>query len=315
MALIRPVASFVIVVASMSGPVAGESVLQLTQLTSGTSPWHSPAWSPDGLTIAAIHRDSTGNEQIWTIPAAGGLPLQITTTFDGKANPFWSPDGSKIGYIRWNGRSEGIWWAFSSGGDITPVVEDPDGLSDTQGASWSPNGAMIAYDATVRSNGSASTGIWVVPWEGGTPRRLTANSYFDWAPQWSLDGGTIYFVRDDEHVSTVPATGGAVTPLTWLPPFRVWRLSVTDGKIAFCCDYPTGSGEIYTVPSIGGALSRVTPKDSGGGCEPSWSPDGQQIVFSSWRDRSGNQHLWIASQLPTTAVRQTTFTNLKSTYR
>ena len=48
-------------------------------------------------------------------------------------------------------------------------------------------------------------------------------------------------------------------------------------------------GTIWTIPSKGGKATSIT--DEMGDCqEPSWSPDGERIVFHSYR--SGNYHVW-----------------------
>ncbi|WP_276346217.1 amidohydrolase family protein [Daejeonella sp. JGW-45] len=48
-------------------------------------------------------------------------------------------------------------------------------------------------------------------------------------------------------------------------------------------------GTIWTIPAKGGKARTVTD-EMGDSQEPAWSPDGQQIVFHSYRD--GNYHIW-----------------------
>ncbi|MGH3471917.1 MAG: TolB family protein, partial [Nocardioidaceae bacterium] len=55
---------------------------QLTQGTSDTS----PAWSPDGTTIAFVR-----DQQLWLLPTAGGEPRQLTALPLGAGAPVWSP--------------------------------------------------------------------------------------------------------------------------------------------------------------------------------------------------------------------------------
>jgi hypothetical protein len=49
------------------------------------------------------------------------------------------------------------------------------------------------------------------------------------------------------------------------------------------------------MPATGGEAIQLTA-DPSDDFEPSWSPDGTQIVF--WSDRGGNYDLWILSDLP-----------------
>ena len=83
--------------------------------------------------------------------------------------------------------------------------------------------------------------IWVVPAAGGTPRRLTADSFepMEYAPSWSPDGNHIAFTTWEE-----PAEG------------HVWRVAVSRG-----------------------APQRLS-ETSGEYIHPVWSPDGNSIVVA-----------------------------------
>jgi gamma-glutamyltranspeptidase len=67
-----------------------------------------PAWSPDGERIAFT--SARGRMGVWVIPAAGGYPNQVSTSY---ARPTWSPDGRKLllaalpqGEVGYNGDPE-----------------------------------------------------------------------------------------------------------------------------------------------------------------------------------------------------------------
>ncbi|HRA48507.1 MAG TPA: hypothetical protein PK819_10615, partial [Thermomicrobiales bacterium] len=81
-------------------PILGGYPIQLTLFTDNTV--RDVAWSPDGQTIA-FTADHDGDEmkQIYTIPAKGGLPTQLTTAegvrHELSATP-WNPDGSLLAY-------------------------------------------------------------------------------------------------------------------------------------------------------------------------------------------------------------------------
>ena len=63
------------------------------QLTSGTSSFSSPRWSPDGKHIAF----TTGG-QIWAMEPDGDDKEQVTRISTGAGNPVWSPDGRWIAF-------------------------------------------------------------------------------------------------------------------------------------------------------------------------------------------------------------------------
>ena len=69
-----------------------------TALSTGSDsaiPEGAPAWSPDGTTLA-FSSARTGTSQIFTMPAAGGIALQVTNEVAGAFDPAWSADGTTI---------------------------------------------------------------------------------------------------------------------------------------------------------------------------------------------------------------------------
>lgn len=93
--------------------------------------------------------------------------------------------------------------------------------------------------------------------------------------------------------SVATLTAGAVTPL-WL---RDVKISPDGKKIAF-----TYKGDIYTVPTAGGAATRLTTLPSYE-AEPIWSPDSRLIAFSS--DRNGGMDIYVMPSTGGTATRLT----------
>ncbi|MBI4469679.1 MAG: PD40 domain-containing protein [Acidobacteria bacterium] len=77
---------------SLSGS-ADQSVKSAVQITSGTAVVEHPSLSPDDERIAYSSFED-GRQSIWKIAAAGGAPVQVTTSRS--MTPNWSPDGKSI---------------------------------------------------------------------------------------------------------------------------------------------------------------------------------------------------------------------------
>ncbi|HEX4608426.1 MAG TPA: S9 family peptidase, partial [Urbifossiella sp.] len=58
----------------------------------------APRWSPDGKTIL-FESNRSGSPQLWTVPAAGGEPKQLTDISTGAATGIWSPDGLHVAFV------------------------------------------------------------------------------------------------------------------------------------------------------------------------------------------------------------------------
>ena len=79
---------------------------------------------------------------------------------------------------------------------------------------WSPDGKTIAFDSNVSGNWD----IWVIPREGGRPKRLTTNPANDAMPSWSRDSQWIYFVStrsEGGNVWKIRLDGTSETQITF----------------------------------------------------------------------------------------------------
>ena len=121
---------------------------------------------------------------------------------------------------------------------------------------------MVVVEAqaqiTFMSNRDGNYEIYVMDDDGKNQRRLTDNPNFDLSPSWSPDGKRIVFSSD------------------------------RDGHVHVMHGWPTY--EIYVMDADGGNPQNLT-NDPNNDASPSWSPDGERIVFSSNRD--GNYEIYV----------------------
>lgn len=77
-------------------------------------PNSSPAWSPDGRSIAftssrSVDADGRPNEDIYIVRADGGEPRQLTTNRSTDRNPVFSPDGQSVYFVSNRGGNWAVW--------------------------------------------------------------------------------------------------------------------------------------------------------------------------------------------------------------
>ncbi|HSQ55736.1 MAG TPA: hypothetical protein VLM40_08315, partial [Gemmata sp.] len=104
----------------------------------------SPAWSPDGKTIAYFS-DEGGEYQLVLAPQNGvGESRKIKLTGTGfYSQPIWSRDSKNLLY---RDNSSAIYWLDVASGKMTKIVEPRHGLSrGLKGSSWSPDSKWVTY--------------------------------------------------------------------------------------------------------------------------------------------------------------------------
>jgi serine/threonine protein kinase/Tol biopolymer transport system component len=117
---------------------------EISQLTSGTSYYGGPSFSPDGRWIAFARGPGADEENIFKIPVAGGDPIQLTFFKHAEADgPVWSPDGERIAFVSDQDGTSRIWTIGANGAGAQALTNT--NASDTQDKiAWSP-GSDIVY--------------------------------------------------------------------------------------------------------------------------------------------------------------------------
>ncbi|GIX18262.1 MAG: peptidase S9 [Rhodothalassiaceae bacterium] len=143
------------------------------------------ALAPDGKTLAVTAR-ITGVPQLWTVPATGGWPQQLTFAPGGITEHHWAPDGARILYAAdRDGDEREAFYLISRDGRRERVALAHDGAFRAFGA-FAPDGRRFLYSSTKR-NGT-DFDIHLADLEtGGT--RLVHEGRFGWyASSWQPQG-------------------------------------------------------------------------------------------------------------------------------
>ena len=129
----------------------------------------SPSLSPDGQTLAFVHR-SGKKPDIWIQRAGGRNPIDLTPDCDRESySPAFSPDGTLIAYGAQCG--EGGLFVMGATGEnsrrLVNVGSNP---------AWSPDGKEILYSTELVVSPYGRTGtseIWAVELSSGKTRKLS----------------------------------------------------------------------------------------------------------------------------------------------
>lgn len=150
---------------------------------------YSPAWSPDGQTIAFSRSCSAviiGGEEIWTMHADGSDPVRLTGHCGGADSPAWSPDGATIAY-----EDIGIWRMKADGSGAVELTHPPKDVFD-KAPSFSPDGKTILFIRYDERPHIPRSSLWRMNADGSSPVRLTTPSRTVlWEARYSPNGRTI----------------------------------------------------------------------------------------------------------------------------
>jgi Tol biopolymer transport system component len=249
--------------------------------------------SPDGSQVlfGAAEAGAAATEYGTYVVAAplGGVARRL---LDRGLGARLSPDGKRLVFVRPGG----------GGGDAI-VVCDADGGNAKElyrthvhahNPAWSSDGRFVYYQQSTATIRPEPCEIWRVPAAGGKPERIVATSRLAMYPVPMPEGRGLLFAANPDSAETglwwLPAPGRKPTRLTiGAGEYAEPRVSADGRVVAATLVEPRRS--LIELASEGEA----TPKRFGdvglGDADPSFSPRGDRLVWSS--ARSGNRNLWI----------------------
>ena len=281
------------------------------RLTTSAASECCPAWSPDQRTIGFL-RLVENEAVLLTMPAMGGAEERKTglTPWFGSSLSF-SPDGR---FLAFSDRSAPggpfvVKLLELATGDVRSLTTADPAFSGDAFAKFSPDGRQVALARLSASRDVATADVYVVPVEGGEPRRLTRDNRGVGDLEWTPDGREILFVSDRTSALRfwrVAAAGGEPA-LVWPGgdpfPANTFAEGLMDVSHAFRFSAARSSKRLALTQRVYDTnIFRLDPRSPGAPSppligssqvdeSPQVSPDGRHIAFSSMR--SGHQEIWM----------------------
>ncbi len=202
-----------------------------------------PRFSPDGSLIGFVG-NYDGNQDVYTVPKAGGVPLRVTYNATGEVLCDWTPGGELILSSRGQdglGKRAQLFTVPKEGG-LPSLLPVPYGAFGTlhQGGEWL---AYVPWSRDGRTwkryRGGMASDVWLFNISTHESKRVTDWEGTDSLPMWN--GDTLYYLSDAGpnhrlNIWTYNPRTEAKTQVTQYSEYDVKWPSVGPG--------PRGTGEI-----------------------------------------------------------------------
>jgi len=211
----------------------------------------------------------------------------LTSLNSSGVQPSFSPSGEQIAFSM----NEDVFLMEPDGSDVTQLTH----LAPSGGGfqpQFSPDAGSIVFSAQIPNSGAQP--IYVMNADGSDQDRLTKGPAINYGPTYSPVGDQIAFSQSAKKIVTMLPNGGDQTTLAGSGQADDHPDYSPDGKtIAFEANYSNGASDIWVMDVDGTNATQLTTTGSQEGFtngEPSFSPDGTRIVYSS--DNNGETALW-----------------------
>jgi TolB protein len=238
--------------------------------------------------LAFVHRGG-GAKEIWAMDYDGADAGAVTRNGSINLSPVFAGGRDQLIFSSYlHGRPQFYW--------VDPDHPSPRPAFSSPGMNSAPAYNRVDREIAYASTGDGNSEIYRRPAAGGKAERLTFSSSIETSPAWSPNGQEIAFVsdrsgrpmlyvmdRDGSNTRRITYDFAYVGTPSWSPK---------GDRIAFAAMDDGNNFNIYTTAPDGSEPVRLT---TGGSNEnPTWSPDGRFIAFSSTRGGSADIYVMRA---------------------
>jgi Tol biopolymer transport system component len=269
------------------------------KLTWGPFDDREPIWSHDGTRVAfsSDRGNPLGSDyNIWILDTRSGDLRQLTKEPSEDFMPTWSPDDREIAFASTRENGQSVWVVNVADGSQRKAATTTTGRVDAP--SWSPGNQLVYHvtagnESRFEANGQPLTG---------------SENVFAFRASWASP--TDFFYVSDGKIRKRALTGSSAQTVDFNATLQVTRPQYTRRVRDFTSTTPRQAlgivrpvispdgtqiafaavGDIYVMP-VGGKPVNIT-NDAALDTDPSWSPDGTQLVYSSDKE-SPLLQLWV----------------------